>query len=158
MPTLHLGVADVPYAYDEKRKVGKGKKRKLQATTSLTTGDVAELLEEKYHLFELYYETHVDDIVQALEDSYAGAIESILQGAPLSADPAAAAGADIGEGFKQFILTQEVERIGIPGTPTKAALRGVNHRLAHPYAGDNARRPSFRDTGLFVTHAVAWVD
>src|SRR5580700_11043058 len=71
--------------------------------------------------------------------------------------------------FKDFIATREAERSGINAAagllgfnsyrvPTMAALRGVNHRLAHPYARSNPRRPSFLDTGLYSSSFVIWSD
>ena len=62
------------------------------------------------------------------------------------------------EMFKDFISSGEAERVGVAGAPTAAALRGVNHRLLHPYAKANPRRVSFRDTGLFQSSFKAWVD
>jgi len=50
---------------------------------------------------------------------------------------------------------KEVEKLGIPGVPTKAALRGVNHRLKHPYRRRGAR-PSFVDTSLYMSSFKAW--
>lgn len=155
MPVLHLGVIDIPYAYDEKRP---NRKKQMKSTTSMTTGDVADILEEKYHIMELFWEENSDQIVDHLNEALAGALESVAMGAPLDADPFAAGTQGVSELFKNFILSQAIEKIGIPGTPTKAALRGVSHRKAHPYAKENARRPSFYDTGLFVDNFIAWVD
>lgn len=158
MPTLHLGVMDIPYANNEKRKIGRGKKKKLKSTTSMTTGDVADILEDKYHIMELFFEEHEEMILGNLTEALAGALESAAMGAPVTENLYAAATQGIDEAFKTFITSQRIESLGIPGTPTKAALRGVSHRKAHPYAKGNARRPSFIDTGLYVDSFVSWVD
>jgi hypothetical protein len=73
-------------------------------------------------------------------------------------DPWARGMGKIEQRFRDFISLREVERVGIPGVPTKAALRGISHRLLHPYARSNQRRPSFRDTGLYMNSFRAWVD
>lgn len=157
--TLHLGVVDIPYAYDQQQvgKNGKPLKRAKKVTLSTTTGDVAEILEAKYHLIEVFYEEHEDDIAKAFEESLAATFENVLLGVPPPNDPFAAANNKIEAMFKTFLSSQEVERIGIPGTPTKAALAGVSHRFAHPYA-KRAPRPSFIDTGLYEASFSAWMD
>jgi hypothetical protein len=143
-PTLHLGVVVQPY---------RTKSRKVKA---VTTGDVAGYLEEKYGVIAIFYRTRGTDIVKALENSMGGALESLLMGQRI--DPYAKAMSAIQNSFKQFISSKEVERCGIAGVPTQAALLGVNHRLAHPYAKSNPRRPSFVDTGLYLSSFRAWMD
>jgi hypothetical protein len=55
-------------------------------------------------------------------------------------------------------MKQEIESMGLRGVPTKAALKGINHRLRHPYRKSNPRRPSFVDTGLYVASFRAWME
>lgn len=159
--TLHLGVFDIPYAFEQegerKTKTRKGKKKR-RVVKSTSTGDVAEILEAKYNLMRTFFEVKEVDIVKALEESVAGALESVVMGAPRSVNPFAAAEQQIEEMFKQFILSREAERVSIPGAPTKAAVKGVSHRRAHPYAKDNPRRPSFYDTGMYVDNFKAWME
>lgn len=138
MPTLHLGVLVQPY-----RRGG------------LTTGDVASILEAKYGVMQAFVRVHERDIAGALEESMEGALENLLM--RQYTDPFARATSTIAQTFRDFINSRESERVGIPGTPTKAALMGVSHRLAHPYAKANMRRPSFRDTGTYVTSARVWM-
>jgi hypothetical protein len=135
---LHLGVLVQPYY-----------------RRSLTTGDVASILEAKYGIMAAFYRVHGPAVAQAIGDSLAGALEARAMGAAV--DPWGRGTQKIETMFKTFISSQEVERVGIPGVPTAAALRGVNHRLKHPYAKANARRPSFRDTGLYMGSFRAWV-
>jgi hypothetical protein len=142
--TLHLGVLVQPY-----RSAGKSVK-------AVTTGDVAQWLEDKYEIMATFWRVREKQIGEAFENSFAGALESFVMGHRV--DPWGPITQSIQSQFRDFISSKEAERVGIPGTPTKAALRGVNHRLAHPYASGNPRRPSFRDTGLYMTSFRAWTD
>src|ERR1019366_9125915 len=114
MPVLHLGVIDLPYTVSKR---------------SVTTGDVAEWLEKKYHVMEVFYRQHEGDVARDVEKSVAGALESLLLGAPPSIDPFGAGTSKIEDGFKQFLSSREMEGLGYPGVPTGAALAGVSHRF-----------------------------
>lgn len=142
--TLHLGVLVQPYRSSTKR------------AGALTTGDVAGLLEARYGLMHAFYRVNQDVISGAIAKSIEGATESLLMGRRV--DPWGYATQLIQREFRHFISSKQAEQVGIPGTPTKAALRGVNHRKKHPYAKRNARRPSFRDTGLYMASFRSWVD
>lgn len=157
MTTLHLGVIDIPYAYAQEGDRKKGKKKR-KIVKSITTGEVADILEENYGVMETFFDVHEVEIVDHLTEALAGALESMVMGAPPKADPFAAGTQQINEMFKTFILSGEAEAVSIPGTPTKAALKGVSHRRVHPYAKANPRRPSFYDTGLYVDSFMSWVD
>jgi hypothetical protein len=148
--TLHLGVVEQSYGFTPAQKAA-GK------NYAITTGDVAEILEARYHVMEIFYQLHHQEIIAALEQSYGGAVESILMGAPSAADPSAAATSKIEAMFQVFLDTREMEGLGIPGIPTKAALQGVSHRKKHPYK-KRPPRPSFVDTGLYSASFRAWVD
>lgn len=143
--TLHLGVIVQPYRTRGKKARG------------ITTAEVAQILEDKYGLFSVYFRVSQKLVSSALENSVAGALESLMMGAK-RIDPWGAATQKIETGFRDFISSRAAERSGIPGTPTAAALAGVNHRLKHPYRKANPRRPSFRDTALLMTNFKAWVD
>jgi hypothetical protein len=140
--TLHLGVYDVPYSDEH----GKGK----------TTGDVAEILEDKYGVMDAFAFAHLPDIAKELEDSIAGSLETLMMGGRPDPNPFAKAESAITAMFKNFLATSAIEHLGIEGVPTLAALNGVNHRLKHPYAKGNSRRPSFIDTGLYSANFTAW--
>ena len=83
-----------------------------------------------------------------------------------SINPFATASADIEASFKQFLDSQEIERIGYPGVPTQAALDGVRTSYKNPTGNKNKRgkrvkhprRPSFIDTGLYEDSMKAWID
>lgn len=166
---LHLGVIEVPYAqasYEKPTKrqkslrLGAAKRGEASASASSgkaqTTGDVAEILEDKYKVIQTFYETigH-DSIVNAIEHSFQSAVENMFAGAPISAEPEAQAMSEIEAAFKHFLSQQEMD--GKPGVPTKAALAGVSHRFKHPYAR-RPPRPSFIDTGLYQANFHAWAD
>lgn len=153
---MHLGVIDVPYGAAPKAK--KKGKSKLKSTPSMTTGDVAEILEAKYHPMEVFFTVEEKKITRALENSLEGALETILMGGPPSLDPLGGAMSTIEDMFKRFITEKKMDSLGYPGVPTKASLAGVNHRLLHPFAKNNPRRPSFVDTGAYVGAFKAWVD
>lgn len=150
MPILHLGVIDQPYS------VQRTKGRRKATASTKTTGDVAQWLEDEYHIMEHFAELHRDDITKSIDNAIAGSMETMMMGGPaeLSLDSAVS---EIATMMKDMITNQELDRLGFPGIPTQAALRGVNHRMAHPYARRPAR-PSFRDTGLFQASMTAWFD
>ena len=104
--TLHMGVIDIPYAYDQSTGAKKGK-RKRKVTKSITTGDVATILEENYGIMETFFDTHEEMIVGHLEEALAGSLESLVMGAPPQADPFAAGTQEINEAFKEFVLSGE---------------------------------------------------
>lgn len=146
--TLHLGVVDMPYNDED----------------GTTTGEVAEYLENKYHLMELFFEENKDKIAKALEHALAGSLENMLMGGPVVANPMAGAEQEIKDMFDTYINLREVERLGVPGVPTQAALDGKSSRFK---AGRNkgkgggqpgTRRSSFYDTGLYVTSFRAWLE
>lgn len=149
---LHLGVTDIPYAGPPAADAGK--RQKVPGGTQ-TTGDVASFLEDKYHVMEVFFQGHDGDVAKALEESLAGSLESVLMGAPPSLDAFGKATGEVEALFRQFIDSQEIERLGIPGVPTQAALQGISHRRK---SKRGPRRPSFVDTGLFTANFIDWID
>lgn len=143
MTILHLGVVDVPY------QVGKNAK---------TTGDVADILERKYKIMTKFWQAHGQDYIDALVQGSVQAMEQTITGRRPARSDVRTTLSQMQHGFRQFISTREVERVGIKGVPTQAALRGVSHRRRHPYARSNPRRPSFRDTGQYMASFRAWID
>jgi hypothetical protein len=142
MTVLHLGVLDVPYA--------DGK---------VTTGEVATILEDKYHVIELFAEEMgADAIGEALAHSAKAAVEDLMSGAPQSSVHLTfEATEEIATAFRVFIDQKELDGV-VPGVPTAASLKGVNHRLKRPYAKANPIRPSFKDTGVYENSFRAWTD
>lgn len=163
---LHLGVLDVPYSNLEqtekvpqakKGKANKPVKKKSNAATK-TTGEVAEILEEKYGVLDTFAFARLPDIAKELENSIAGELETMMMGGSPSGKPFKGAESAITTMMKKFISGQAIEHMGVEGVPTQAALHGVNHRLKHPYAKANERRPSFMDTTLYWQNLIAWFD
>ena len=172
MTVLHLGIIDVPYSsgsYDKapkkiaKVRYGTAKRGDVKAeragSATKTTGDVAEILESKYHIMEFFFEDVGSELIgDALANSVAGAIENLFAGAPAATiNPSAEAMSEIEAAFKLFLSQQEMDGQQ-PGVPTKAAQMGVNHRFLHPYAKSNPSRPSFIDTGLYSANFKSWID
>jgi hypothetical protein len=164
--TLHLGVIEVPYTNTE---VGPNLKTlatprgrqtiaKAKVPDDISTGDVAEILEDKYHVMELFVEElGLDTILKALDHSMAEGMANIIMGAPADLDITYEAMQELEAAFRIFIDQRELDGV-VPGVPTLAALKGVNHRLKHPYAKGNPERPSFKDTGLYQAAFKAWSD
>lgn len=157
MTKLVFGVIDLPYADAASyREVGV-RKPQAKATGSMTTGDVADILEAHYGVFQHFYDSHVQDIAEDLADSYEGAAESLMMGAPLDTiDPAAGATEKIRERFHDFLTNKEMDGM-VPGVPTQASLAGQSHRFKRAYK-KRAARPSFIDTGLYENSAVVEVE
>ena len=149
MPTLHLGVIDQPYDH---------------SSSGQTTFEVATYLENKYQIMQAFFVIYEEKIATMLAENMSRSLVTMIQNGTFGATENALTliGTDetmakIDEMFKNFISSGEAEQVGIPGTPTQAALDGVNHSFAHPYAKDNPRRVSFRDTGLYRDSFIAWV-
>lgn len=155
--TLHLklGVLDLPYADAASYK--EVKQRKPKHMSSLTTGDVAEILEDQYHVMEVFFELHGQEIADKLAEGMTDTIESLELGAPPGLDPYGDAMQWADQRFREFIRDREMERLGIPGVPTKAAMEGYSKRFKQPYKKRKSR-PSFYDTGLFVGAFKAWME
>lgn len=119
------------------------------------TVDVAKILEAKYGLFTAFYTRHETDIKALLIDSLEGALENLHAGGIAPADPFASSMQKLQGMFRQFLYTGEIERMGIEGVPTQAALDGVNHRKK---TKKGARRPSFIDTGTLELAFRSWVE
>ena len=143
---LHLGIVEFPYS---------GPPGGHQAGQQPTTVDVAQWLEKKYHVMEVFATLHYDDIATAVTKSWEGAVRSLLQGAPVTLDPGGAAMSSVKQQFTEFLDLQEMDGLGVPGVPTLAAQRGVQtaKKLRR-----GAPRPSFIDTGLYRSSFLAWMD
>ena len=117
--------------------------------------DVANILEGKYGLFSEFAKDQHDVITKAMHDSVSSAVTNLLAGAPPGMDPFAQGCSEIDAAFQRFLDTSRIEKLGVAGVPTGAALKGVNHRKKK---NRGARRPSFIDTGILRTNFVSWVD
>ena len=169
MTTLHLGVVDIPYVDGPapiKKLVSRTRSRRHDAALhgsgagsgGVTTGDVAGWLENRYHIMELFFETHHQEITALLAEAMAGQLENLLAGgSSVEINPLAGGTEEIENLFRKFLSDREVETLGIPGVPTQAALKGVSARFKSGY-NPKGRRPSFIDTGLYEASFRAWAD
>jgi hypothetical protein len=139
---LHLGVLDVGYTEGNK---------------TTTTGDVAEILEDNYHVMRSFVEIHEDEIADDLAKAMAGVLESKMSGwTPDFKLPGAMS--SIENRFRSFLSAGEMQKL-LPATqPIKAAEAGISHRKKHPYAKKNKARVAFVDTGLYRQSFRSWVD
>lgn len=139
---LHLGVIDIPYDHTDK---------------GTTTGDVAEILEAKYHPMEIFYALHQQQIADDVAGGVEGVLETLMMTGKVQDLEVALQGAcsKIDERFKDFLSNKEMESIGVPGVPTKAALAGKTSRKKRK---KGSPRPSFIDTGLYQASFKSWVD
>ena len=167
---LNIGVIDYQYTEGEK---------------SISTGKVAEYLEDHYAVMTGFAVEHLDDIADDMAESYAGALESILMGGTVE-NPADQAMSKISAKAKLYLSSREAERVLAPGTgrypvPTRAALKGISSRSKSGYRGMTMsekkalqarskelgigrmtfigkRRPSFIDTGMYQNSLIAWTE
>lgn len=135
---LILGVIDQPYE--------EGK----------TTGDVAVYLENKYHPMEIFFQLHGQEVADDLSNSLAGALESLMMGAPARIDPTGGAMSKTEERFKNMLSSGELETLGYPGLPTDAAKK--RRSLRFKSKKKKTARPSLVDTSLYMNSFKSWID
>lgn len=158
MTTLVLGVIEVPYE-NEGKDAPKGKKRRRGEGSArgkpTTTVDVANFLEEKYGVMAVFYEQYKDSIGNAVVHSLEGALEDIFLGSP-NTDPFAEAGQEIASGFREFLLSAQIEELGVPGVPTQASIERRSLRFKDKVSA--GPRPSFISTGTYELSMRAWIE
>jgi len=154
---LHLGVVELPYAVEAPRRVRvkNGKRSTAPASGAQTTGDVAQILEDKYHVMETFYTLNQQEIADSLAQTMVDALDNLIDRGevPTRIFPAEGQG-DIQKEFNSFIDNKVMDNL-VPGVPTQAAQMGVNHRLK---IKRGPARPSFKDTGAYEGAFRAWVD
>jgi hypothetical protein len=163
--TLHLGVYDTPYSVkvSTRREIvrtyksGEVARFSMPAPGAETTYDVAQWLEARYHVMQVFYMLYNKPIGEAFVQSLEGTVESLLMGAPPAQNPFGTATNYIQDWFRRFLSEGEIERLGIPGVPTRAALNRESARLKAGKKKGGPPRPSFIDTGLYENSFVAWV-
>lgn len=155
---LVLGVLDVGYSDAHGRDGGK------------TTGDVAEILESRYHVMEAFYESRKEKIDDWLAGSVANAIETLIE-TGRNVMPTFEAEQKIEAEFRAFLSSNEMAKmladltqserdyfLGSTGGFMGAADAGVSHRKKNPYSRKNKARPAFIDTGLYQSSMRAWLE
>jgi hypothetical protein len=166
---LHLGVIDVLYNDNDidqpielvknikKRKFKKPIKQKEQKkNTVVSTGFVAEILENKYHIMENFINLQMKDFTQELENALVGSFETMVRTGIAAEEPFQTACSKLEHSFKLFLSLKKLDALGIDGVPTKAAKDGISKRFKKGQGPKN--RPSFIDTGLYEASFKAWID
>ena len=137
MATLHLGVENVAYSDPD-------------AKGATTTGQVAEILEGKYHVMRLFVELHGQEIADALAKDMANSMDAMLNNERMSKIPLAGAMGQIESGFRDYLSADEWQKTS--GQAIAAAQNGVSHRFKK-VKGAKAKargpRPAFISTGLY---------
>ncbi len=104
------------------------------------------------HFFDEYEGVFMYDLIEDLEKQ----IFNLNNGSPVFEGGPFKSGLEkMKVLFVQFLDDREIEHLGIPGVPTKAALDGVQSKFKL-FKGE--RRPSFIDTGLYQQSFKAWTE
>ncbi len=136
---LHLGVNNV--AYSDKESKG-----------ATTTGEVAEILEGRYHVMEVFYELYKEDVAKQIEKQLKITIEAVMQGNK-NLDLNNLPMGKLESQFKNYLDMREWA--GVSGQVIEAAKSGVSHRKKEKKKA--TARPEFIDTGLYQESFRAWV-
>jgi hypothetical protein len=132
---LVLGVVEVPYA--EGRE---------------DTGEVAEILEGKFHVMQTFVDMKMDQIVGFIENGIVGALESQLLGAPAGHDTYGSAMSEVEELFHTYIDKEE------HGIQTKAKLAPKAGARRKRQYRQVASKITFVDSGLYRNNFKAWIE
>jgi hypothetical protein len=161
---LILGVENVAYSDPDAKGV-------------TTTGEVAEILEKKYHVMDVFFELYGKQIADDITKSMIDDMDALMNGEKVSAVPMAGAMQKIEHSFRNYLDDDEWQQT--TGQAIAAAQNGVNHRKENPMntrfmrvgGGKNGKgstmvlrpgkqrgpRPAFIDTGLYQSSFRAWV-
>ena len=157
MTQLVFGVIDIPYENaGAPPKPRKGKRKRAKAGEPTTTVMVATWLEDKYGVMGHFYDAHKDQITGELVESLEGALENVFAGAPMTDNPFADGTQEIGKMFRVFLMTAEIEQMGVDGVPTQAAIERRSLRFKDKLS--DHQRPSFVDTSTYESSFVSWVE
>lgn len=153
---LVMGVVDI--AYSDAQSGNK------------TTGEVAQILENKYHVMETFYVVREDKIADYLAGSLSNAIADAVSGRRSNQSPFDDGMRDIEAEFRDFLDANEMSRL-VAGlsegesaafdwskTFSSAANAGVRSRFKNRQNNNGGPRPVFVDTGLYQESFRAWVE
>ena len=145
MATLHLGVIDVAYSDPDNKSLS-------------TTGEVAEVLEERFEVIGTFYELYGQKIADEIASVMASEINAMAKGEPLGNLPIQKAMEKIRTWFSNYLDQGEWE--ASTGIKIGVAQEGVSHRFkdARNLAGKRGSRPAFVDTGLFQASFRSWME
>ena len=136
---LHLGVNDVVYEDPE-------------AKGSVTTGEVGAILEDKYHVMRVFYETYQRKIAEAVAAEMQVRLDSLMEGNQDAMNGEVMIDR-IHAMFSNYLDLDEWQQI--TGQVIMAAQGGANLRKKSKKS--NAR-PAFIDTGTYQRSMRAWLD
>jgi len=141
---LELGVQDIFYA---------------DGGESTSTGDVAEILENKYHIMRSFFEVKEEQINEEIAEFFAGLVESLAMGMPMeSAFTRLQTGIfdKIERMFRNFLDAEEMNQILPSHMHSQAAKDGIRTRMkAKKKEGPRA---AFVDTGMYQASFRAWLE
>lgn len=155
MPVLRLGVEDLPYPEEPQGRDRRGRFKHLRSRREMTTGRVAEILEDKYGIIEAFAEMYADEIAEVFSEDYE--IELLEEFEGRRRPGTIRASKKIEKLFQLFIARKELDGV-VEGVPTKASLEGKSSRPAFRKSPKGQPRPSFEDTGLYESSFRAWVE
>jgi hypothetical protein len=161
---LQFGFEDIPYAQryaPESPILASIKKRVARKQTPAqqaygqgkTSGQVAEEIEKKYGVVEVFYSLEEDFVIKNFEESYGNSLDLGMWGQSWDVvwDPSALEGK-----FRRSLSQRRFDGM-IKGVPTKAAQGGVSHLRRKPF-DQRAPRPSFINTGLYQRSFRVWTE
>jgi hypothetical protein len=154
---LHLGFINTPYTTETiarpmtAAKAESRRKRKRSFSKTMTAEDVSNILEEKYHILDTFYQVHRPDVEMAVLTAFTEVARDIVSGQKKYRSASLPsllkdATAEIEKSFRRFLDTEEMNGRQ-PGVPTAAALSGVRHGRGRKTL--TGPRPSFIDTGIY---------
>lgn len=155
MPTLSLGVEDFPYPEEPQGRNKRGQFKRLGARRNMTTGRLTDILEDKYEIIQNFAALHGNEIAEAFMDDLEIQLGERFGGTRKRGT--AQASKAVEKLFRQFIYGRLLDRL-VEGVPTKASILGTSARPAFRKYPKGQPRPSFVDTGLYVSSFRAWVD
>ena len=106
---------------------------------------------------ETFFEVNEEKIGAICAKNMQLIVDDLLAGLPVqNQDPFAASMSEVEALFKDWVTTGEAERVGIPGTPTKASIQRRSLRFKKKVSP--GPRPSFVATSLFEGSFRAWME
>jgi hypothetical protein len=147
---LHMGFINTPYtaktmAAPVKAAQTYGAQQRRGFTKTMTAEDVANILENKYNILEVFSQIHGEEIMELVHESFTDVIVKSLSewrkpASQRMVDYMKPKTREIEKMFKSFIRMDEMN--GLPGMPTKS-ITGKGRRT-------HKAGPAFIDTGIYL--------
>jgi hypothetical protein len=122
---------------------------------SATTGDVAQILEDKYHIMRVFYELKEEKIAGIVTDALVGSLKTLAQKGSVKGINVT----KIDRMFRHFLEADEMSKVLPARLQSIAAKSGAALRFedAMNRKGKKGARPAFIDTGLYSASFRAWI-